>query len=402
MKKVYLVAAKRSAFGGYLGTLSKMNAVQLGTEVSKAVIKSAKIDPKNIDETIVGTILTGGLKPNVARQISIYSGVPQETPAHCINMLCGSGIKAMMAAFNSIKVGENNVILAGGIECMSSSAYVLPGKIRGGVKMGSMTAEDSMLYDGLVDAFSGQHMGITAENIAEKYEISRGEQDELALEAHLKAEKAIADGLFDEEIVPIEIKTRKGIIEFKENEHYRKGATIENFAKLRPAFKKDGSVTAGNASGINDGASMVILASEEAVKKYNLEPIAEIIATGQGGVDPAYMGMGPVPAVLNAVSKLDDIELKDMEYMEFNEAFASQALGVYKELSEKTGLSVEWFKNQSNHHGSAISLGHPVAATGPRIAMHVAYELRRRNLKYGLATMCIGGGMGVALILKKA
>ena len=399
MQKVYIVAAKRSAFGKYLGTLANTKAVDLAVLIAKEVIKESKIDPKNIDETIIGMVGQAGQKGNIARQISIKSGIPVEVPAYTINMLCASGMKSIMEGYKSIKIGDANVILTGGTETMSSSPLIIPGKIKQGIKMGGFKAVDHVLHDGLIDAFNNYHMGITAENIAKKYRISRSEQDELALVAHHNAERAIKDGTIAEEIIPIEIPTRKEVKIFKTNEHYRPGMTINDLAKLAPAFVPGGTVTAGNASGMNDGASIVMLASEKAVKEYGLTPLAEIISTGQGAVDPSIMGMGPVPAVENAFKKIE-LELKDMDYCEFNEAFAAQAIGVYKELEKRTGLKREWFYERCNKNGSAISLGHPVSATGPRISMHAMYEMKRKGLTHSLATMCIGGGQGACIIMK--
>ena len=288
--------------------------------------------------------------------------------------------------------------VAGGVENMSAAPYLVNGKNRTGTKMGNQTVVDAMIYDALTDAMNNVHMGVTAENIAKKYDITREAQDEFALASQEKALMAIAEGKFKDEIVPIEIKTRKGVTVFDTDEHPRQ-TSLEKLAKLRPAFIKDGTVTAGNASGINDGASMIIVASEEAVKKYNLKPIAEIIGCGQGGVDPLVMGLGPTPAILNAL-KDADLTLQDMNLIELNEAFASQSLGVVHELIEKTGIDRKALMEITNVNGGAIALGHPVGASGNRILVSLLHEMIKRKAKYGLASLCIGGGMGVAVIVK--
>ena len=399
MNKVYIVAAKRTAIGKFSGALASVSAADLAATVIKNIIAETNLDASKIDEVIVGNVLSAGQRQGVARQSSIKGGIPQEVPAYGINMICGSGMKAIMNAYSSIKSGCNNLVLAGGTESMSGAGFVLPGVIRSGHKMMDLTAVDHMVCDGLTDAFEGTHMGITAENIAAKYSITREEQDEFAFASQTKAIAAIAAGRFKNEIVPVEIKTRKETIIFDTDEFPNTGSTLEKLAKLRPAFKKDGTVTAGNASGINDGASFVLIASEQTVNELGLTPLCEIIGVGQGGVDPSIMGMGPVPAIKNAL-KCADLKLNDMNVVELNEAFASQALGVITQLSEDHSVDKSWFDLHCNLNGGAIALGHPIGASGNRITVSLIHEMKRNNHKIGLASLCIGGGMGCAVILK--
>ncbi|WP_276932911.1 acetyl-CoA C-acetyltransferase [Dubosiella newyorkensis] len=398
MNKAYIVAAKRSAIGTFLGSLTNVPAAELGATVLKAAIQEAGIEPKDINEVIIGNVISAGLGQNIARHIALDAGIPETIPAHSINMVCGSGLEAVIEATIRIHAGWGDVYVAGGVENMSAAPYLINGKNRTGTKMGNQTVVDAMIYDALTDAMNNVHMGVTAENIAKKYDITREAQDEFALASQEKALMAIAEGKFKDEIVPIEIKTRKGVTVFDTDEHPRQ-TSLEKLAKLRPAFIKDGTVTAGNASGINDGASMIIVASEEAVKKYNLKPIAEIIGCGQGGVDPLVMGLGPTPAILNAL-KDADLTLQDMNLIELNEAFASQSLGVVHELIEKTGIERKALMEITNVNGGAIALGHPVGASGNRILVSLLHEMIKRKAKYGLASLCIGGGMGVAVIVK--
>lgn len=399
MSKVYIVAAKRTAIGSFLGTCGNVTAEQLGTAVVKNILEETKVDPSKIDELICGNVLSAGLKQGVARQISVNAGIPQEVPAYGVNMICGSGMKAILNAVNSIKAGDANLIIAGGSESMSGAGFVMPAKVRNGAKMGDVKVIDHMICDGLTDAFEGYHMGITAENIAAKYELTREAQDEFAYASQQKAIAAVDGGVFKDEIVPVEVKSRRETIVFDTDEFPNRKSTPERLAKLRPAFKKEGTVTAGNASGINDGASFIMVASEEAVKEFGLTPMVEIVATGQGGVDPAIMGMGPVPAIAKAVKKAD-LSLKDMDILELNEAFASQSLGVITQLSADHGVTPEWIKERCNVNGGAIALGHPIGASGNRITVTLIHEMKRSGKKLGLASLCIGGGMGTAIILK--
>ena len=399
MKKVFIVAAKRTPVGKFSGSLSSFSAAQLGAGVIKKIIKETGIDPQHIDEVIAGNVLSAGQKQGIARQCAILGGVPEEKTAYSINMVCGSGMKAVMNAYSDIVAGFASVVIAGGTESMTNAGFVLPAEIRGGIKMGNLQAADHMVTDGLTDAFNNYHMGITAENIAEQFGISREEQDAFAYLSQQKAIKAVDEDKFKEEIVPFEIVSRKETIVFDKDEFPNRTSTPEKLAALRPAFKKDGTVTAGNASGVNDGAAFVMLAGEEAVKNFNLKPIAEIVAFGEGGVDPAVMGLGPVPAIRMALKRAG-MQLKDMEIVELNEAFAAQSLGVIKSLEKEHGVSREWIDEHTNIHGGAIALGHPIGASGCRILVSLVHELKMYNKKTGLASLCIGGGMGTAIIVK--
>ena len=400
MKKIYIVGAKRTPIGKFLGSMTSKSAAELGAIVIKEIIKETGVNPADIDEVIVGNVLSAGQGQGVARQAAIKGGIPQEVPAYGINMICGSGMKAVLNAVMAIQSGYENLVLAGGAESMSTAGYVLPGAVRDGHKMGAVTAIDHMVHDGLTDAFSGLHMGITAENIAEKYNISREEQDEFALESQKRAIAAVDGGKFKDEIVPIEYKVKKEVKVFDTDEFPNRGTSAEKLQRLRPAFKAEGTVTAGNASGINDGASFLLIASEEAVKKHNLKPMCEIIGIGQGGVDPAFMGLGPVPAIRMAL-KNSGLKLEDMDVIELNEAFAAQSLGVIRELVEEHGVTREWISEHTNLNGGAIALGHPIGASGNRIIVSLVYEMLHSDANLGLASLCIGGGMGTAIILRK-
>lgn len=401
MGKAFIVCGKRSPIGSFLGSLKDTSSVDLGVEVAKVVLEKANVNPSDLNEVIVGQILAAGLGQGPARQIAIKAGVPDSVPAYSLNMLCGSGMKAVLNAYDAIVSNRENLILAGGIESMSKSAFVFPATLRSGNKMGDVKLTDSMLTDGLIDAFSNNHMGITAENIATKYQITRKEQDEFAFNSQQKAIAAIDAGKFIDEIVPIKVKVRREEVEFSIDEYPNRQTTLEKMATLRPAFlKENGTVTAGNAAGINDGASFTLIASNEALEKYNLEPLFEIIAVGQGGVDPQIMGMGPVPAISQAL-KAADLKLQDMELIELNEAFAAQSLGVIKELVAEHGINKEDLLAITNVNGGAIALGHPVGASGNRIIVTLMHEMLKRGVTYGLASLCIGGGMGTAVILKK-
>lgn len=401
LKKVFIVGAKRSAVGSFLGGLSTVSANDLGSQVLKETLKQAKVNVETIDEVIVGNILSAGLGQGIGRQIAVNSGIPTAIPGFSLNMLCGSGLKSVMDGFIKIKSGFSNVIVAGGVESMSSAPYLVTSKVRSGVKMMDQVMVDHMIYDALTDAFNNYHMGITAENIGDKYNITREEQDAFAIKSQEKAIKADDEGKFKDEIVDIVIKSRKGEVIFNKDEFINRSTSLEKLMALRPAFKKDGSVTAGNASGINDGASFTILASEEEVKAQGLTPLVEIVAIGQGGVDPSVMGLGPTPAIRHAL-KQANLKLSDVDLLELNEAFAAQSLGVLKELSVEHGLSVEEILTKTNVNGGAIAIGHPVGASGNRILVTLIYEMLRRNdVTYGLASLCIGGGMGAAVIVKK-
>ncbi|HJO92951.1 MAG TPA: acetyl-CoA C-acetyltransferase [Victivallales bacterium] len=399
MSKVYIVSAKRTAVGSFLGSLSSLSPDKLAGLVIKNIIDETGINPENINEVILGNILCAGHGQGLGRQASIFGGIPKEVPAYSLNMLCGSGMKAVMNAYNSIKADESDMIIAGGMESMSQAGFILPANIRSGNKMMDLTAKDHMITDGLTDAFSGLHMGITAENIAEKYGLTRCEQDAFAFDSQKKAIYAVDNNKFKDEIVPIEIKTRRSSSVFDKDEYPNRTTDLEKLAKLKTVFKKDGTVTAGNASGMNDGASVMLIASENAVREYNLKPMAEIVSVGQGGIDPSIMGMGPVPAVNSALKKAG-MSLSDIELIELNEAFAAQSLGVRAELMKQHKLPEKWFIERTNVNGGAIALGHPIGASGNRITTTLLHEMRKRDVKYGLASLCIGGGMGTALIVK--
>ena len=366
MRKAYVVAAKRSAIGSFLGGLTNVKPVDLGATVLKETIKASGLDAKDIDECIIGNVISAGLGQNIARQVALGAGIPETTCSHSLNMVCGSGLKAVMEAVIRVQAGFGDVFVAGGVESMSNAPILIPGKVRTGMKMGNMEVIDSMINDGLTDAMNHIHMGVTAENIANKYNITREEQDAFAYASQQKAIAAVDSGRFKDEIVPIEVKVRKDTVVFDTDEHPNRKSTPEKLANLRPAFIKDGTVTAGNASGINDGASFMIVVSEDALKKYNLTPMCEVVGIGQGGVDPTVMGLGPTPAILNAL-KDANITIEDLDLVELNEAFASQSLGVIHELVEATGMDREKFMEKTNVNGGAIALGHPVGASGNRI-----------------------------------
>ncbi len=400
MSKVYIVKAKRSPIGKFLGTLAPLAPAALAGQVIKNVVSESGINVKSINEVAIGNVLSAGHGQNVARQSAIAGGIPVEIPAYTVSMVCGSGMKSVINAYTSIKAGLADVIVAGGVEVMSQAAFAVDGKTRLGNKMGDLKLKDTLLTDGLTDTFNNYHMGITAENVAEKYSLTREMQDKFSYRSQLRAIEAVDSGRFKDEIVPIEIKGRKETIVFDTDEYPNRTTNLEKLAKLRTAFKADGTVTAGNASGINDGASILLIASEKAVKEQGLAPIAEITAVGQGGVDPSIMGMGPVAAI-NDVMKRSDVQLKDMDLVELNEAFAAQSLGVVTELKKQyEGINDEWIENRVNVNGGAIALGHPLACSGARIITTLVHEMKKRNVENGLASLCIGGGMGVAVTVK--
>jgi acetyl-CoA C-acetyltransferase len=392
MKKVVIASAVRTAIGSFGGSLAGVSAVDLGATVIKEALNRAKIKPDMVDEVFMGCVLQAALGQNVARQASIRAGIPVEVPTMTINKVCGSGLRSVSLAFQSILTGDNEIVVAGGTENMSQAPYYLP-KARWGLRMGNGEVVDGMIYDGLWDIFNGYHMGITAENLAEKYGITREEQDEFAAASQQKAEKAIKEGKFKDEIIPVEIPQRKGDpVIFDTDEFPRPGTTVEKLAKLKPAFKKDGTVTAGNASGINDGAAALVIMSEEKAEELGVEPLATIVAWASGGVDPSIMGIGPVPATKKAMEKAG-LTVNDMDLIEANEAFAAQSIAVAREL--------KFDMEKVNVNGGAIALGHPIGASGARILVTLLHEMKKRNSKYGLATLCIGGGMGTSLIVKR-
>jgi acetyl-CoA C-acetyltransferase len=392
MRDIYAVSAVRTAVGSNGGSLKDTPAPQLGAIVLKAALERAGVKPEQIDEVMLGCILTAGLGQNPARQASVKAGIPYEVPAYTIGMVCGSGMKSIIEGARAIAAGDAEIIAAGGMENMSAAPYV-DNNTRWGAKMGDKKLVDEMVYDGLTDAFNNYHMGITAENICDKWGITREELDAFALGSQEKAAAAIKSGRFADEIIPIPVKVKKDTVDFKVDEFPRE-TSLEALAKLKPAFKPDGGrVTAGNASGINDGAAVVILASGEAVKKYGLKPLAKLIVWGQGGVDPAIMGVGPVYATKNAFEK-SGLSIDDIDLIEANEAFAAQSIAVAREL--------KFDMAKVNVNGGALAIGHPVGASGARITVSLLHEmLKRPDVKKGLATLCIGGGMGVATIWEK-
>lgn len=388
---IVIASAVRTATGTFGGALSKVAAVDLGAAAIKAALERANVSTDLVDEVIMGNVLQAGLGQNPARQAALRAGLPDTCPSMTINKLCGSGLKAVHLAYQAIAAGEADIIVAGGMENMSLSPFVLKGA-REGFKMGDQKLVDTLLSDGLICAINDYHMGITAENLAEKYDISRGEQDTFSVKSQNRAEAAITSGRFKDEIIPIEVKQRKGDpIIVDQDEHPKFGSTLEKISKLRPAFKKDGTVTAANASGINDGAAAVVVMSGKKAKELGITPLVTIKANASAGVDPSIMGIGPVQAVKKALKKAD-MELTDIDLVEANEAFAAQALSVMKEL----GMS----EDNVNVNGGAIALGHPIGASGARILVTLIHELKKREQKYGLATLCIGGGMGVATIIE--
>ena len=386
MKEVVVVSAARTAVGTFGGSLRDVPAVDLGSIVIRAVLERAGIAPEDLDEVLMGCVLQGGLGQSVARQAAIKAGVPASVPATTVNKVCGSGMKTITMAATAIRAGEADIIVAGGTENMSAAAYALPGA-RWGLRMGDTGAVDMMIRDGLWCAFGNYHMGITAENIAEKYDIFREMQDKFALESQQKARTAIESGRFRDEIVPVAVPQRRGDPKIFEVDEHPRDTSLELLAKLRPAFKKDGTVTAGNASGINDSAAAVVVMSLEKARERGLEPLAFIRSYASAGVDPAYMGTGPVPATRKALEKAG-WNVGDLDLVEANEAFATQALYVLKEMAFDPSIV--------NVNGGAIALGHPIGASGARIFVTLLYEMRRRGVKRGLATLCIGGGQGIA------
>lgn len=392
MSNVYIVDGARTAFTSFGGSFSNVNSVELGVATAVEALNRSKVKSEQVDHVVYGGVIATGVNASyLARHIGLKAGVPQEIPALTLNRLCGSGMQAIITAAQQILLGEADIVLAGGTENMSQSPYSNFEQRFNGSKMGNIQFVD-MLQATLTDQYTGSGMGMTAEKLAQQYKISREEQDEFALLSHNRAANARAAGYFKEEIVPVNVQTRKNEISIEVDEHIKENSNFESLSKLRPAFIKEGTVTAGNSSGINDGAASVIVASEKAVRENGLNPIARIISWGIAGVDPTIMGIGPVPAIKQALQKAN-LSLEDMDLVEINEAFAAQYLAVEKEL----GLN----RDITNVNGGAIALGHPVGASGTRITLSSAYELRRRGGKYAAASLCIGGGQGIALIIEK-
>lgn len=391
-RKVVIASAARTPVGSFGGALKSQSAADLGIVVAKAAIERAGIKPEDIDETVLGCVLQAGLGQNVARQISLGAGIPETTPAMTINKVCGSGLRTVSLAAQMILAGDVDVVLAGGAESMSNAPFLL-NEARWGARMGNKKLVDEMITDGLWDVYNDYHMGVTAENVAEKYGITREMQDDLAAVSQQRASKARAEGRFKDEIAPVEIKDRKGNVTVVEDDEYiRDGVTQEGISKLRPAFIKDGTVTAANASGINDGAACLIVMSEEKAKELGVKPLATIVSYASAGVDPKVMGTGPIPSSKKALEKAG-WKVEDLDLVESNEAFAAQSYAVRNEM----GFDPE----KTNVNGGAIAIGHPIGGSGARILTTLLYEMEKRDSKKGLATLCIGGGMGTALVVER-
>jgi len=387
---IVIVGAARTPVGSFNGALSSLPAHELGAIAIKAALTRAKVEAAEVEEVILGQILTAGQGQNPARQAAMKAGIPQEATAWGLNQLCGSGLRAVAVGLQQIKNGDAKIIVAGGQESMSQSQHVA--HLRNGTKMGDMKFIDSMLRDGLLDAFQGYHMGTTAENIATKWQISRDEQDEFAVSSQNKAEAAQRAGKFRDEIVAVTVSSKKGDVVVSEDEYIRHGATLEGMQKLKPAFSKEGTVTAGNASGINDGAAALVLMTAKEAAKRGLTPLARVASWATAGVDPAIMGSGPIPASRKALEKAG-WKIGDLDLIEANEAFAAQAIAVNKDLG--------WDTEKVNVNGGAIAIGHPIGASGARVFVTLLHEMQKRNAKKGLATLCIGGGMGIALTVER-
>src|ERR671934_654246 len=391
MEEIYIVGAARTPIAKFGGTLAKLPASELGALVIRDVLKRAGVSPDQVSDVIMGQVLTAGIGQNGARQAAMKAGVPYMVPAMTINKVCGSGLQAAMLGAQAIAHGDADVVVAGGQESMSMAPHALNGS-RDGFRMGDAKLVDTMIVDGLWDVYNQYHMGVTAENVAKEYAVSREDQDQFAAASQNKAESAQKAGRFADEIVTVEVPSRKGPIMFKDDEYVRHGATVDALAALKPAFDKNGSVTAGNASGINDGAAAVVLASAKKVRELGLRPIARIKAFASAGVDPKYMGMGPVPASKRCLARAG-WQPSDLDLMEINEAFASQAIAVNRQMG--------WDTKKVNVNGGAIALGHPIGASGCRILVTLLHEMQKRDAKRGLASLCIGGGMGVALAVER-
>ena len=390
MSKIFITSAKRTAVGSLGKSLKNISAEELGSAVISENLKNLKISKDDVDEIILGQVLTGGSGQNPARQAAIKSGIPKEKPAYLVNQVCGSGIRSVASGYQSIKSGDSKIIIAGGQENMSLAPHAI--HLRDGKKLGDIELTDTMIKDGLWDAFHGYHMGVTAENVAEKFQITRNEQDKFALRSQEKALDAQKKNKFVEEIINFKIKSKKAEINFNKDEHPREGLSLEALTRLKPVFKTNGTVTAGNASGINDGAAAVILMSSDEAEKRNIEKLVSIRSWASCGVDPALMGTGPIPSSKKAL-KLAGWDIKDVDLFEINEAFAAQSLAVLKTLSIP--------EEKVNVNGGAIALGHPIGASGTRILVTLIHEMIKRDVKKGLATLCIGGGMGIAMCVER-
>lgn len=398
MQKVVVVSAKRSPIGSFGGVFKDISAVELGVQVLKSILQETGIKPAEIDEVIIGNVIGAGLGQNVARQIAVNTGLPVDIPSYVVNKVCGSGMKAISLAALMIESDRADVVVAGGVENMSQIPYILP-DLRWGAKMGDRKAIDLMISDGLTDIFNKYHMGLTAENLVDKYALTREEMDEFAVTSQNRAVNALQSGRFRDEIVPIAIPQRKSEpVMVTEDEYPRPGTTVESIAKLRPAFKQDGKVTAANSSGINDGAAILLMMSEKRAQELNLTPLAYYVDYASAGVDPSIMGIGPVPAIKKVLTQ-NGWSLSDIELAELNEAFAGQSLAVLKGLKEEQIGSLA--EDKVNVNGGAIALGHPIGASGARIVVTLLHEMKKRNVKKGLASLCIGGGMGIASLYER-
>jgi acetyl-CoA C-acetyltransferase len=390
MTDVVIIAAKRTPVGAFLGSFAATPAHELGRVAIEAALDQAGVAPEDVSEVILGQVLTAGQGQNPARQAAMAAGIPKEVPAWGVNQVCGSGLRAVALASQAIQTGDATIVVAGGQESMSLSAHAQ--NLRGGAKMGDVSLVDTMIKDGLTDVFNGYHMGITAENLAEQYQVTRAEQDSFAVASQNKAEAARAAGRFKDEIAPVTLRTRKGETVVEDDEYIRAGATLDGVSGLRPAFKKDGTVTAANASGLNDGAAALVLMSREEAERRGAPILARVASWASAGVDPSIMGIGPVPASRRALEKAG-WTIADLDLIEANEAFAAQALAVGKELG--------WDADKVNVNGGAIAIGHPIGASGARVLTTLLYEMQKRDAKKGLATLCIGGGMGIALCVER-
>jgi acetyl-CoA C-acetyltransferase len=390
MTDVFITSATRTGVGSFSGSLSNLEAHDLGKIVIEDSLKKSAVQPHEVDEVILGQVLTAGTGQNPARQASVNAGIAKETPAWVVNQVCGSGLRTVALGFQAIKNQDANIVITGGQESMSKSPHCM--HLRSGTKMGDAKMIDTMIKDGLWDAFNGYHMGTTAENVAEKFQVTRDQQDEFAYNSQLKASKAKAAGLFKDEITPVDIVTRKETTVFDQDEYIKDNVQLEKLASLRPAFAKDGSVTAANASGINDGAAALMLMNEAEIEKRSIEPLARVVSWASVGVDPSIMGTGPIPSVRKALDKAG-WSIGDLDLIESNEAFAAQACAVNKELG--------WDTSKVNVNGGAIAIGHPIGASGARILVTLLHQMKRQDAKKGLATLCIGGGMGIALCVER-
>lgn len=390
MTDVFITSATRTGVGSFSGSLSNLEAHDLGKIVIEDSLKKSAVQPHEVDEVILGQVLTAGTGQNPARQASVNAGIAKETPAWVVNQVCGSGLRTVALGFQAIKNQDANIVITGGQESMSRSPHCM--HLRSGTKMGDAKMIDTMIKDGLWDAFNGYHMGTTAENVAEKFQVTRDQQDEFAYNSQLKASNAKAAGLFKDEITPVDIVTRKETTVFDQDEYIKDNVQLEKLASLRPAFAKDGSVTAANASGINDGAAALMLMNEAEMEKRSIEPLARVVSWASVGVDPSIMGTGPIPSVRKALDKAG-WSIGDLDLIESNEAFAAQACAVNKELG--------WDTSKVNVNGGAIAIGHPIGASGARILVTLLHQMKRQDAKKGLATLCIGGGMGIALCVER-